>query len=110
LQFFRKTRIVIPVPAKVSPAPFGAIVTRFLAGLVKLTVQYDESGQTMSAIAGPTKLVAISATSVTTSDFLNICDTSKRTFCESIETEVEPEVVAFQEPQHLPSGFAQVET
>jgi hypothetical protein len=34
----------------------------------------------MSAIAVPTKHAAISAASVTTSDFLNICDTSKRTF------------------------------
>src|SRR5262249_45553303 len=50
-QFFRNTRIVIPVPANVSPVPAGEIVIRSLAGLVKATVQYDESGQTMSAAA-----------------------------------------------------------
>src|SRR5262245_3260699 len=49
-QFFKKTRIVIPAPANVSPRD-GPIVIRFFAGLVNVTVQYDESGQTMSADA-----------------------------------------------------------
>src|SRR5262249_21291310 len=71
-QFFRNTLIVIPVPANVSPVPAGEIVMRSLAILVKVTTQYDESGQTMSAAATPAKHAVSAVATATMSAFLNI--------------------------------------
>jgi hypothetical protein len=53
----------------------------------------------MSAAAVPAKHAR---RAITTNDFLNICDTSKRTFLRSTETELKPEAVAEQgSPRNL---------
>src|SRR5262245_1591481 len=97
----------MPFCGNVSPFRPGEIVTRSLA-VAYCTVAYDESGQMMSAAAVPAKHATSAAT---TNVFLNICDTSKRTFQRSSRDGIRIE--AFAEVQGSPRtslGFAWVET